>query len=190
MGENGSTSPCGRFFSFLHCIHPMLVSQRSALQPGRMWGGFCRFLSIGLSTHTPPPPICRELHNGTRISGLREVYYPRILLLLPSLFYPFPQTHIFSSYTWSTPLVWSTQNPVRTHNKGCCLIRCVPETSLVSRLCPPGLWLKWIRHLYWHIWTDRTLLVPVASVEKRTSEVRSRLSDSLLLHTMCTFNRV
>lgn len=99
--EKGSTSRCGCFpSSFLYCIHPMLVSQRSALQPGCMWGGFCRFLSSGLSTL--PPPIWRDCYITARgFLGLGSFTphppSPSSCCSLLSLFYPFPQTHIFSS---------------------------------------------------------------------------------------------
>lgn len=60
-----------------------------------------RILSLSinwsLNPHTPTPYLQRQLHNGMRISWLRKVYYPHILILLPSLFYPVPQTPIFSS---------------------------------------------------------------------------------------------
>lgn len=151
-----------------------------------------RILSLSinwsLNPHTPTPYLQRQLHNGTRISGLLEVYFPHILILLPSLFYPFPQTHILSSldtYLKHTFGVKHT-NQVHTDNKGCCLICCVPEASLASRLCPSGLWLKWIRHLCWHIWTDhsRSLLPPCWRDALLQSTVHRRLSD-VIVFTHC-----
>lgn len=130
-----------RMFPLLH-IHPMLVSQRSAPRLRCMWRGFCRFLSIGLSTHAPPPPfpICRDgyitawgfLGYGRFSPPSTSSCCSSLPLSLPFICSP---RHTFPprrAYAWSTPLVWNTQIRAGGHNKkGCCFIRCVPEPSLV-----------------------------------------------------------
>lgn len=187
LGEEGSSSPCGGFFSsFLHCIHPMLVSLRSALRPGRMWRGFCRFLSNGVST--PTPPICGYITAwGFLGSGRFTTPTCSGCSLLSSIQSP---RHTFSPHeanAWSTPLVWNTQNRVRTHSKGCSLICCAPEPSLLSGLCPSGLWLKWTRRLCRHNWTDQScLLLPLWRNTLLQSTAQRWPSDLLLLHTVCT----
>lgn len=107
--------------SFLYCIHPMLVSQRSALQPGCMWGGFCRFLSSGLSTLFPPSHLKRQLRNSTRISGLQELYSPHphvapsLSLSLSLLSIP-PDTHFILTIHMLEAHFWSgTYKSRHTH---------------------------------------------------------------------------
>lgn len=101
---------------FLLLLSPLHSSHVSVTEVcPAAWPHVRRILSLSINwspdPHTPAPYLQRQLHNSKRISGLQEVYYPHILVLLPSRLYPFPQTHILSSlYTWSTPLVWNTQN--------------------------------------------------------------------------------
>lgn len=125
-----------------------------------MWGGFCRFLSSGLST--PLPPWKTQLHNNTRISGVQELYSPQtsswcsVLSLYPSFIHS-PGTHIFSSLDSS----W-------THTFG--LENTNPGSHTQQRLLfnPPCSWTRsWLRIFpirilaeentlrYWHIRANR-----------------------------------
>lgn len=85
-----------RFLLLLSPLHSSHVSVTEVCPAARPH--VKRILSLAikwcLDPHTPTPRYLR-LHNGTRISGLREVYYPHMLMLLPSLFNPVRQTHIF-----------------------------------------------------------------------------------------------
>lgn len=162
----------------LHSSHVSVTEVCPAAQPHVR-----RILSLFINclpTHTPPPPICR----GSYITARGFLGYGRFTTIsLPSLFYPFCKTHIFSSLDIYLKHTFGVKH-TKSHNKGCCLIRCVPEPSLVSRLYPSGSWLKWI---CWHIRTDHACsLLPLWRNALLQSTVHRRLTESSFLHTVRT----
>lgn len=146
----------------LHSSHVSVTEVCPAAQPHVR-----RILSLFINclpTHTPPPPICR----GSYITARGFLGYGRFTTIsLPSLFYPFCKTHIFSSLDIYLKHTFGVKH-TKSHNKGCCLIRCVPEPS-----CLKTLPIRKLAEVNMLAHSDRPCLLPVASVEKRTSAVHS-----------------
>lgn len=190
--EKGSTSQCGCFpSSFLYCIHPMLVSQRSALQPGCMWGGFCRFLSSGLSTL--PPPIWRDGYITARgFLGYGSFTPPHShvasLLSLSLSFIHFPRhtffltRHVLEAHLWS-----ETHKSRHTHTLQMLLFKSVCSwTHSCLRIFPIRILTEVNLLRYCYIRAEQAL--PVASPEKCTFPVQFRWwwpVDSMFFHAMC-----
>lgn len=132
-----------------------------------------RILSLSIKWTLDPPTHRwkRQLHNNTRISGVQEIYSPPqtsswcsvlSLSLSLSLFYPFPQTHIFSSLgsSWKRTFGLEHTNPGSHTQQRLLFNSPCSSTHSCLRIFPIRILAEVNTLRYWHIRADsgRSLL--------------------------------